>query len=119
VSKNLASEPTDFDGRSDYGPFIEAGIPAGGLFSGAEGDKTAEEATVYGGTAGEPYDACYHAACDDISNLNATALHELGDAAAHATGVLTMSTSGLFPDGSLKGKHNRSKAPGLGPQLVR
>ena len=116
---NIASEPTDFDGRSDYGPFIEAGIPAGGLFSGAEGIKTAEEATVYGGTAGEPYDACYHAACDDISNLNATALHELGDAAAHATGVLTMSTAGLFPDGSLKGKDNRSKAPSRGPQLVR
>ncbi len=47
-----ASEPTDFDGRSDYGPFIEAGIPAGGLFSGAEGVKTPEEAVVYGGTAG-------------------------------------------------------------------
>ena len=43
-SKNLASAPTDFDGRSDYGPFIAAGIPAGGLFSGAEGVKTAEEA---------------------------------------------------------------------------
>lgn len=28
---------TAFDGRSDYGPFIAAGIPAGGLFSGAEG----------------------------------------------------------------------------------
>ena len=40
TSKGLASEPTDFDGRSDYGPFIAAGIPAGGLFSGAEGVKT-------------------------------------------------------------------------------
>ncbi len=48
-AKGLASEPTDFDGRSDYGPFIEAGIPAGGLFSGAEGVKTPEEAAVYGG----------------------------------------------------------------------
>lgn len=118
-AKGLASEPTDFDGRSDYGPFIDAGIPAGGLFSGAEGVKTAEEAAIYGGTAGQPYDACYHAACDDITNLNTTALHELGDAAAHATGVLTMSPSGLFPDGSLKGKESRSKAPSRGPQLVR
>lgn len=118
-SKSLASEPTAFDGRSDYGPFIDAGIPAGGLFSGAEGVKTAEQATVYGGTAGEPYDACYHAECDDISNLSASALHELGDAAAHATGVLTLTGSGLFPDGSLKGKNSRSKAPSRGPQLVR
>src|SRR5690606_3413228 len=27
---------TDFSGRSDYGPFIERGIPSGGLFTGAE-----------------------------------------------------------------------------------
>ena len=51
--QGLATEPTAFDGRSDYGPFIDVGIPAGGLFSGAEGIKTAEEAAVYGGTAGE------------------------------------------------------------------
>ena len=50
--QGLATEPTAFDGRSDYGPFIAVGIPAGGLFSGAEDIKTAEEAAVYGGTAG-------------------------------------------------------------------
>ncbi len=99
-SQGLASDPTEFSGRSDYGPFIAVGIPAGGLFSGAEGVKTEAQAAVYGGTAGEAYDPCYHQACDDITNLNTDALHELGDAAAHATGVLTMSETGLFPDGS-------------------
>ena len=118
-TRHLASAPTAFDGRSDYGPFIEAGIPAGGLFSGAEGVKTPEEAAVYGGEAGAPYDACYHAACDDISNLNTSALHELGDAAAHATAVLTLSKKGLFPDGSLKAKKSPAKAHSQGPQLVR
>ncbi|WP_262851081.1 M20/M25/M40 family metallo-hydrolase [Mumia quercus] len=103
-SKGLASEPTDFDGRSDYGPFIAAGIPAGGLFSGAEGVKTEEQAAVYGGTAGEWYDPCYHQACDDITNLSVKALDELGDAAAHATLTLTKSKSGLYPDGSRKAK---------------
>ena len=63
-SQGLATEPTAFDGRSDYGPFIFAGIPAGGLFTGAEGIKTAEEAAIYGGTAGAPYDPCYHLGCD-------------------------------------------------------
>ncbi|GLY00241.1 M20/M25/M40 family metallo-hydrolase [Actinoplanes sp. NBRC 101535] len=91
ASKGLASSPTEFNGRSDYGPFIAVGIPAGGLFSGAEGVKTAEEAAVYGGTAGEPYDSCYHEACDDITNLSKPALSELGDAAAH--GVLTVARS--------------------------
>jgi aminopeptidase Y len=65
---------TDFDGRSDYGPFIAAGIPAGGLFTGAEGVKTPEEATLFGGTAGEAYDGCYHQACDTVANVNDTAL---------------------------------------------
>jgi Zn-dependent M28 family amino/carboxypeptidase len=99
-SKGLATDPTAFDGRSDYGAFIDAGIPAGGLFSGAEGIKTEEQAAVYGGTAGEPYDPCYHQACDTVSNLNEKALDELGDAAAHATFVLARSKSGLYVDGS-------------------
>jgi Zn-dependent M28 family amino/carboxypeptidase len=43
-SQGLASEPTAFDGRSDYDAFISVGIPAGGLFSGADGVKTAEQA---------------------------------------------------------------------------
>ena len=80
ASQGLATEPTAFDGRSDYGPFIAVGIPAGGLFSGAEGIKTAEQAAIYGGTAGAPYDSCYHQACDTINNLSTKALTELGDA---------------------------------------
>ena len=100
AKRGLATSPTDFDGRSDYGPFIEHGIPAGGLFSGAEGVKTPEEATTYGGTAGEPYDACYHQACDDISNLSTRALSELGDGAAYATGAIAFSKAGLYGDGA-------------------
>ena len=100
ASQGLASEPTAFNGRSDYGPFIAVGIPAGGLFSGAEGIKTPEQAAIYGGTAGVPYDPCYHQACDTINNLSTKALFELGDAAAHAVLTLTKSKTGLFPDGS-------------------
>jgi Zn-dependent M28 family amino/carboxypeptidase len=87
TSRGMTTEPTAFNGRSDYGPFIEAGIPAGGLFSGAEGIKTPAQALLYGGTAGQPYDACYHMACDTIANLSPTALSRLGDGTAHA--VLT------------------------------
>jgi Zn-dependent M28 family amino/carboxypeptidase len=85
AGQGLATDPTAFDGRSDYGPFIGVGIPAGGLFSGAEGIKTAAQAATYGGTAGEPYDACYHQACDTITNLSTKAIAELGDGVAHAT----------------------------------
>jgi Zn-dependent M28 family amino/carboxypeptidase len=90
-SQGLASDETPFSGRSDYGPFIAEGvdIPAGGLFTGAEGTKTAAQAAVYGGTAGEPYDHCYHLACDTFENVNLTGLHEMSDAIGH--GVLTVS----------------------------
>ncbi len=84
-SQGLATEPTAFDGRSDYGPFIAAGIPAGGLFTGAEEIKTPEQAAIYGGVAGQPYDPCYHLGCDDLGNLNNVALDQMSDAAAHAT----------------------------------
>ncbi|MBB5776811.1 M28 family metallopeptidase [Nonomuraea jabiensis] len=73
-ARNLPTVGTDFDGRSDYGPFIDVGIPAGGIFTGAEGIKTPEEAALFGGTAGAAYDACYHQACDTIANINDTAL---------------------------------------------
>ena len=58
----LPFKGTDFSGRSDYGPFIAVGIPAGGLFTGAEGIKTPDEVALWGGTAGDQYDPCYHLA---------------------------------------------------------
>ena len=100
ASQGLASEPTAFDGRSDYGPFIAVGVPAGGLFAGAEGIKTPAQAAVYGGTAGEPFDPCYHQACDTITNVNTKALGEFADASAHATLTVARSKSGFFEDGS-------------------
>jgi Zn-dependent M28 family amino/carboxypeptidase len=121
--QDLPTDPTPFDGRSDYGPFIaaDAFVPAGGLFSGAEGVKTAEQAAVYGGAAGSWYDPCYHQACDTFNTvvyqppLNADGLEkgqeaadaalmrgnapvglgQLADAAAHATWTLARSRSPL------------------------
>lgn len=124
AGQGLATEPTAFDGRSDYGPFIAAGIPAGGLFSGAEGLKTPEQAVIYGGTAGEAYDACYHQECDSITNLNTKAIHELGDAAAHAVMTLARSKSGFFEDGSRMAARETQAVPDTafdykGSSLVR
>jgi Zn-dependent M28 family amino/carboxypeptidase len=101
ASQGLATEPTAFDGRSDYFGFIENGIPAGGLFTGAEGIKSAEEAATYGGTAGVAYDPCYHQACDDIDNLDVTVLEQMADAIAHA--VLTFGMTGSAVNGTEKG----------------
>jgi Zn-dependent M28 family amino/carboxypeptidase len=95
ASQNLATEPISFDGRSDYQPFFDAGIPAGGAISGDAGIKTKEQAKIYGGTAGEPYDSCYHQACDTIKNLNQTSIDQLADGAAHATLTFAQTTSAV------------------------
>jgi Zn-dependent M28 family amino/carboxypeptidase len=93
ASQELPTEPTAFDGRSDYGPFIAVGIPAGGLFTGAEVHKTAAQVAIYGGTAGEQYDPCYHEICDTFANNSDTALDQMSDAAAHAVLTFAMSRS--------------------------
>ena len=102
-SQGLASEPTAFDGRSDYGPFLDVGVASGGLFTGAEGLKTPEQAATYGGTAGEPYDPCYHQACDDRSNISEKAIDEMSDAVAHAVFVMSQSTALVNGKGKIKG----------------
>ncbi|GAA1877121.1 M28 family metallopeptidase [Pseudonocardia ailaonensis] len=86
---------TDFDGRSDYGPFIEAGIPSGGLFTGAEERKTAAQAAQWGGQAGQPFDPCYHQACDTLANVDRTALDRNVDALAGAVGRFALSLDGI------------------------
>jgi Zn-dependent M28 family amino/carboxypeptidase len=107
--QGLAYEPTAFDGRSDYGPFITNGIAAGGLFTGAEQPKTEEQEAIYGGVAGLPYDPCYHQACDTFFNLNHVALDQMSDAAAHATWTLARSKSELTGAKAAK-KGKRGKA---------
>ena len=84
-------DDAEFSGRSDYQAFIQNGIPAGGLFTGAEVPKTPEQQAIWGGTAGEQYDQCYHLACDTIDNLALDALDVNADAIAAA--VLTYAYS--------------------------
>lgn len=84
-------DDAEFSGRSDYQAFILAGVPAGGLFTGAEVVKTEEQAEIWGGTPGEQFDPCYHLACDTIDNLSLEALDVNADAIA--TAVLTYAYS--------------------------
>jgi len=101
--RGIPFKGTDFSGRSDYGPFIAKGIPSGGLFTGAEGVKTAAEAAIWGGTAGQQYDPCYHLACDTYDNNNDIALDVNSDAVAFAILQYSMNTSDI---NAAKGKGN-------------
>ncbi|WP_443035121.1 M28 family peptidase [Streptomyces sp. BE20] len=93
---DVPHEGTDFTGRSDYGPFIEAGIPAGGTDTGAEVIKTAEQAARYGGTAGVAFDKCYHKACDDLENLDLAAFDVNIAVIANAVGTYAWDLSSLY-----------------------
>ncbi|TDD85649.1 M28 family peptidase, partial [Actinomadura rubrisoli] len=85
ASRHLPTTESEFNGRSDYGPFIEKGIPAGGIDTGAEALKTAEEAKTFGGKAGKAYDPCYHAKCDRLKNVDLKLLNTNADAIAFVT----------------------------------
>ena len=93
--RGLGHVGTDFDGRSDYGPFIAVGIPAGGIFTGAEGLKTPAEQALFGGTAGVAYDVCYHQACDTLANPNMTALDVNADAIADSVARFAFNTTAI------------------------
>jgi Zn-dependent M28 family amino/carboxypeptidase len=69
ASQGFASEQIPFDGRSDYVGFTDRGIPAGGIFAGAEAPKTKAQVRLYGGVAGEQLDPCYHLFCDTLSTI--------------------------------------------------
>lgn len=88
-------EGRDFDGRSDYGEFILNGIPAGGLFTGAEVVKTEAQANKWGGIAGQAFDPCYHQACDNLGNVDRTALDNNSDALAFVLGSYAISTEDI------------------------
>ncbi|QBR93009.1 M28 family peptidase [Nocardioides euryhalodurans] len=65
--QGIPYEDSEFSGRSDYQAFIFNGIPASGLFTGAEVPKTDEQEAIWEGVAGESYDPCYHQACDSLT----------------------------------------------------
>jgi aminopeptidase S len=79
LTDNVAAEgldpiPIDLEGRSDHAPFDEAGVPVGGIFTGA--DEPAPD--------GKPHDPCYHRPCDTLGNVDIATVERLADALALA-----------------------------------
>ena len=86
------SEGSEISFRSDYAEFFLQDVAFGGLFTGAEVIKTEEQAAIYGGVAGDAFDPCYHAECDDIFNVSERAVEVNADAIAFVTSLLARST---------------------------
>ena len=93
-SVGKAAEDTGFDGRSDYDGFTMAGIPSGGLFSGAEEEKSPQQAGLWGGTPNASFDPNYHKDTDTLDHIDRTALGINGGGVAWAVGVYAQDLSG-------------------------
>jgi aminopeptidase S len=89
-SNSLIAEATPFDGGSDYAAFLDAGIPAGGLFTGDRQPKDAQQARAYGGSVGRDLDPCYHRSCDTSENINEVLLEDMSGALAYVTATFAM-----------------------------
>ena len=111
ADQGLPSVPSAFTGRSDYEAFINNGIPASGLFTGAEQVKTAEEAVLFGGEAGVAYDINYHQAGDTVDNLNAVAFVTNTKLIAHTIGVYGRSWEGFPKRDTANAKRGISPVP--------
>jgi hypothetical protein len=70
--------------------FLKNGVPASGLFTGAEAIKSVTQRTLYGGAAETAYDPCYHKACDTIDNINREVFQEMAQACASVVYDLAM-----------------------------
>ena len=75
-----------FDGRSDYVGFINNGIPAGGIATGAEKNNV---------NNGKVLDRCYHQLCDDVSNLSWDAFITNTKLIAHSVATYADSFEGI------------------------
>jgi Zn-dependent M28 family amino/carboxypeptidase len=88
VTAGTGAERLDLGGSSDHLSFQQAGVPTGGIFSGASELKTDEEASEFGGQADQPLDACYHLTCDTPENVDADQVATFASAAAATAMVL-------------------------------
>lgn len=69
---------------SDHTPFIRAGIPIGGIYTGSLEPKFRGQARRWGGVVGKERDACYHQPCDDVDNVDLGMLALTANATANA-----------------------------------
>ncbi|QNG19978.1 M20/M25/M40 family metallo-hydrolase [Rhodococcus triatomae] len=93
-NSGIAADGTDFDGRSDYGPFVAQQIPSGGVFSGADDVKTPAQAEKWGGEAEVNFDRNYHTPDDTLANVDRTALAQHAAAVGFAVGTYASTLDG-------------------------
>lgn len=95
---NLAGRrPADMplNTRTDYHPFLVAGVPVGGMNTGASQTKTNVQARLWGGQAGAAFDPGYQSVRDTVDAINRDALAVMGSGVAFAVGTYADSIKGV------------------------
>ncbi|MDD7811811.1 M28 family peptidase [Mycobacterium sp. CSUR Q5927] len=94
---NLAGvRPADMPLSSDhdYSPFVMAGVPIGGITTGASQPKTTAQARLWGGEPGTAFDPNYRGPRDTLDKINRQALALTGPAVAFAVANYALSLGG-------------------------
>ncbi|GLE54451.1 peptidase M28 [Mycobacterium montefiorense] len=81
--------------RTDYHPFMVAGVPIGGMSTGASQLKTPVQARLWGGQTGAGFDPNFQTPRDTVDNINREALAVMGSGVAFAVGSYAESISGV------------------------
>ncbi|MCV7091531.1 M28 family peptidase [Mycobacterium interjectum] len=81
--------------RTDYHPFMIAGVPIGGMTTGASQPKTTVQARLWGGQAGAPFDPNFQGPRDTVDAVNREALAIMGSGVAFAVGTYAESIGGV------------------------
>lgn len=95
ANEGIITQDLPADGRGDFSAFARTGIPAGQLFTGSEETKTNEQAQLWGGQAGEPFDPNYHTADDILANVSRAALDVTLPAIGHVIGTYAHDLAGI------------------------
>ena len=109
AGKRPADMPLSAD--TDYSPFLMAGVPIGGITTGASQHKTATQARLWGGKAGAAFDPNYRSARDTLDAINSDALAVTGAGVGFAVGRYARSIDGV---NGVPPRDKRHRAP-LGP----
>ncbi len=97
--------------RTDYQSFLTAGVPIGGMSTGAEGLKTKVQARLWGGQVGAAFDPNYHSARDRVEAVNRDALAVMGRGVGFAVGTYAESIDGVNGVPARNKRHRPALSP--------
>lgn len=93
AGKRPADMPLTAD--TDYSPFLVAGVPIGGMTTGASQQKTATQARLWGGKPGTAFDPNYHGGRDTVDNIDRDALAVTSSGVGFAVGSYAQAIDGV------------------------